>query len=415
MTTSDNFEAEDKNFQLTNMAQLQRWLPWLRMFRSFRIAIDYQKMLPALLAVVLWGGGRFLIEKFFSGEASPLHTGIRGGSTILSLPLNKTPVSSEMSFIEGTYRLTDSNIWPVDVIGRSLLQLTQSGTSTIWWSAWLQLLWGLAISSVLGGMIARMAAREFHGHGRSMLREGKYGMKQAPAALGAPLIALVSFGCLWSMHWIAGFLGRIPVLGEIALALSWGCFLLISLIMFLLLLGLLLGWPLMLAAVAVEKSDSFDALSRSFSYLLNRPWYALFLAVIAMGYGTVTYLFIQFATAIVISGSLSSIGAGLGQEVAETPQLLALLQSSEGYFNNGIANWLLHFWIGLAILVPAAYTFSFLWTSSTIAYFLLRRREDGTPLHEMNLDDSQTSKRLDLAVVGIPAAELREDGLGASG
>ncbi|MBT5018114.1 hypothetical protein OAF98_04240 [Planctomicrobium sp.] len=413
------FEESDQNFQITNVAQLQRWLPWLRMFRGFRIAIDYQKMLAAFFAVVLWGLVSSLLTFMLVGqnENSPSSITSRqfpvSQQIRFSNPQERIDVVRSMRSDPLTAVISRSNkvSWFYENVTQSILGLVTFHNYRWWWHAWLQLLWGLVIAAVFGGLISRMAAREFTGQGRSLIRDTKFSLKQAPIVLMAPLISLVSFALLWSINWISGFVGRIPVVGEIVLAICWGMFLLSGLILFLLLLGLILGWPLMVCSGAVEKNDTFDALSRAFSYLLNRPWYALFLTCIAFAYGSLTMLFVTFATSLTVTLSFSSVGAGLGQEISITSfnNLLVLKDLSQGYFENSFATKILGLWIGAALLIPAAYAFSFFWTSTTIGYFLLRRREDGTPLHEIELNDSQTQSRPELAVVGIPAAELREN------
>ena len=54
-----------------------------------------------------------------------------------------------------------------------------------------------------------------------------------------------------------------------------------GLLMALLLLGLLFGWPLMWGTISTEGTDSFDALSRSYAYLFQRPLHYLFYALVA--------------------------------------------------------------------------------------------------------------------------------------
>ena len=50
--------------------------------------------------------------------------------------------------------------------------------------------------------------------------------------------------------------------------------------MALLLLGLAFGWPLMWATISTEGTDSFDALSRSYAYVFQRPLRYLFYVVV---------------------------------------------------------------------------------------------------------------------------------------
>lgn len=72
-----------------------------------------------------------------------------------------------------------------------------------------------------------------------------------------------------------------------------------------------------------------------------------------------------------------------------------------------ISKSLLSFWGDVLRAVPVAFTFSFFWTAVTIAYFMLRLRDDGTPLYlvgGMPEDDYGDT----LPVVGIPATERRD-------
>src|SRR4051812_39068199 len=51
----------EERFYETNRAQLFRWLPWLHLFRAFRIALDTRKIvLGALAAFVLVQGDRLI-------------------------------------------------------------------------------------------------------------------------------------------------------------------------------------------------------------------------------------------------------------------------------------------------------------------------------------------------------------------
>ena len=54
------------------------------------------------------------------------------------------------------------------------------------------------------------------------------------------------------------------------------------------------GFNLMYPTVAVEGSDSFDAISRSFSYVFARPWRMLWYTVVAVVYGALCYLFVRY-------------------------------------------------------------------------------------------------------------------------
>lgn len=423
MSTRDEISVEDQKFLPTNVAQLQRWLPWLRMFRGFRIAIDYQKMFVSLLAVFVWMmGSHCLTLAFFDND--DLQRGNNPQSVVHQSQslLNPTTWGSQVWQTGNRHRFdpddpfsnfqieSNSISWPFARVMNSSLGLVNALSTRWWWYSWFQLLLGFAIAAVFGGSISRMAARELTGKGRSAIRDSKYAVKQFPAAFFAPLIALTGFVAIWIANWSVGFAGRIPVIGELLIGLFWLVFLLAGGVMAFLLVGLILGWPLMISSSAVEKNDAFDGLSRSFCYLLNRPWYAIFLAAIGAVYGSILLMFVEWMMQLSVAICLSSVGSGLGREVTifELPKLLHLRGLSDLMLENDFAAMLMRFWMGIASLIPIAFAFSFFWTSTTIGYLLLRRREDGTPLSEMDLTDSPEGQKPKLPVVGIPAAEKRE-------
>ena len=80
---------------------------------------------------------------------------------------------------------------------------------------------------------------------------------------GVGSAALVCAG-VGLLYWLPAGIGT--VLGGVLLFIP----LILGLVMAILLVGLLAGWPLMHASVAAEADDTLDALSRSFSYLNQR-------------------------------------------------------------------------------------------------------------------------------------------------
>ena len=111
---------------------------------------------------------------------------------------------------------------------------------------------------------------------------------------------------------VLGFVMRLDVLAFLA-ALAWPFVILLGLMMAVLLLGALVGWPLMWATVSVEGTDAFDALSRSYAYTYHRPWRLLWYVVFA-GFLAVASMFVVklFASSAIALGNWS-IGWGLDE------------------------------------------------------------------------------------------------------
>jgi len=84
------------------------------------------------------------------------------------------------------------------------------------------------------------------------------------------------------------------VAGPIIAGLLFILALLGGLVMTLVLVGLLGGLNLMYPTIGVEGSDSFDAISRSFSYVFARPWLMLWYTLVSLVYGALCFLFVRF-------------------------------------------------------------------------------------------------------------------------
>ena len=69
-------------------------------------------------------------------------------------------------------------------------------------------------------------------------------------------------------------------LGLLLAGLVWPLALVGGLLMGIFMLGLVFGWPLMWGAISTEGTDSFDALSRSYSYVYQRPYHYLFYSIV---------------------------------------------------------------------------------------------------------------------------------------
>src|SRR6185503_11482657 len=92
---------------------------------------------------------------------------------------------------------------------------------------------------------------------------------------------------------LAGAASSLPGIGPVFLVVTAAIFVLIlaaGFVMTLVLLGTFGGFNLMYPTIAVEGSDSFDAISRSFSYVYARPWRMVFYTVVAVVYGALTYM-----------------------------------------------------------------------------------------------------------------------------
>jgi hypothetical protein len=191
--------------------------------------------------------------------------------------------------------------------------------------------------------------------------------------------------------------------------------------MALVLLGLVGGFNLMYPTVAVEGSDSFDAISRSFSYVFARPWRMLFYTGVAIAYGALTYVFVRFFIWLMLAlthffvswwftrngdpGTVGEVFPHIWPEVAATP--LDSLTYSPHYeklkWSEDFAAGMISMWVYLVIGLLGAYAISFYFSANTIIYYLMRREVDATELEDVYVEESE-DEFADAAGTGTGAA-----------
>jgi hypothetical protein len=271
----------------------------------------------------------------------------------------------------------------------------------------LLLLGNLAIWAVFGGAITRMAAVQ-------VARKEKIGITEALRFTKARLISFFSaplFPVLFVMFVVLltiifGFFHLIPVIGDILVdGVFWFLIVLAGLVMAVILVGLV-GWPMMYATISTEGSDSFDALSRSYSYVYQSPWNYIWYSAVALVYGMIVIFFVGF---------MGSLTVYLGKwGVSQTPfttitdrkpeylfvyaptsfewrELLTGGNMTDAGFTwaNKVGAFLVAAWLYLIFLIVLGFGYSFFWCASTIIYLLMRRKVDDTELDEVYLEEEE--------------------------
>lgn len=274
-----------------------------------------------------------------------------------------------------------------------------------WLFATILLLWMLIVWSFLGGAIYRIAAVQFAREEKiSMGLALKFSAKRFLSFFSAPLIPIVVILGVAVLLMLGGLIGSIPVVGSLFLGIFFGVAILLGIGAAFMLIGLLAGWPLMYPTIAVEGSDSFDAVSRSFSYIFARPFRAVLYGVVAAVYGTITYLFVRFfaflallATHTFVKGGVIGGGEALS---ANADKLDEFWQRPEFWnlhvFNPYATNWwgdicgiLVSIWVLIVVGLVAAYLLTYFASSSTAIYYILRRRVDATDLDDVYVEEEE--------------------------
>lgn len=290
------------------------------------------------------------------------------------------------------------------------------------------IVWMLVVWGVIGGAITRMAIVQ-------VARNEKVGPAEAlrfvrariQSYVTAPLFPLVFLAGLAIFLLIFGLFEQIPLLGDILVAgLFWPVVLIFGLIMTVVLLGLV-GWPLMYATLSAEGSDSFDAISRSYSYVFQATWSYLFYGVLALLYGAVLVFFVGFLSSVMVYMGKWGISNGNLWQSREPSYLFMYAPTSFGWrdllleksdnvqqakviLNNGAEVYrnqlqpeyveklawynhfgaaLVSFWLTIFFMLVVGFGYSYFWTASSIIYLLMRQKVDDTEMDEIHMDDEE--------------------------
>ena len=246
----------------------------------------------------------------------------------------------------------------------------------------------LIIWSLFGAVITRSVAVRFACNQREEFRNlRQFVITKWGSYLGAVLMPMVGIAiCLvplwmiavfWSMNW------------TILVAIFFPIALIFAFFALILAVGLVLGWPLMFAAISTEGSDAFDAIGRAYSYVYQRPIQFFF-------YHGVNHVILWVGTlvvALIVQGIIS-----ISRTHGCFPESSALMVTKDS------AEFLLFFWSWLLEMLVVAFPFAYFWVSSTVIYFLLRRSCDATPLEEVYRMGASAVKRT------LPPVTKKDDG-----
>lgn len=308
-------------------------------------------------------------------------------------------------------------------------------------------IWTIIVWSIFGGAITRIAAVQIARGEKIGLGEAvRFTSKRLLSYVSAPLFPLAFVLFLLIFTVIYGWFFMIPILGDILLGgLFWPVPLIIGLIMAVTLVGLAVGWPLMAPTISTEGTDSWEAVSRSYSYVFQRPWQYVWYGLVGISYGAVVVFFIGFMGSFTVYMSKWAVNQTPGIKwTGRDPSFLfvysptsfgwrnLLLQGvtvdgkkivsdetgeidevvyrrylgdkdREGKVSPDALAWynkagamLVALWLGLLFLMLVGFGYSFFWSISTIIYLLMRRNVDAAELDEVYLEEDEQE--------GVPGA-----------
>ena len=398
--------------------------PFTNLFRAFRVAVHPSKLVLALAALLLiYFGGRFLdlvwADKHLVQPSDWMH--------VADLAEPEYPRGIFISLFDYEVRQVNYLAFQGGLAPEAIANflftgpkwlLTEHPLYFVLFTTWFLFVW-----SVFGGAIARIAAVHVARDEKISVRQAlRFSTNKLLSFLFAPLIPLLILLVIAAVIAAAGWvLFHIPYVGPIVAGLLFVLALVAGFVMALVLLGLIGGFNLMYPTIAVEGSDSFDAISRSFSYAFARPWRLLWYTLVALVYGALTYIFVRFFIYMVLALTHFSV-SWFFRDGGQPAQWFPVMWPGPGPFPEGVAGplvyrpdhdhlkWsesfgagLISFWVYLVIGLLGAYAISFYFSANTIIYYLMRREVDATELDDVYVEDTDDDFGEAVAAAGAPA------------
>jgi hypothetical protein len=373
---------------------MYRQVPWSRLAQALGISLGTKSLVLAALGLVLMQAGWWGLDQLFPQSAdvtpqatialvSDLESWSPWPSPAVVVPgVGMCPWDRSLRTVwllsssEGLWNALKTVAMPARSLTAPFVAVfrLRSDDSAIL-HAILAAVWGVLVWGVFGGAIARIAVvRSARGERIGLRSALGFALGKLPPLVGTPLSPFLAVGVFLAPCALMGLLYQVP--GQLGVALAGVLMvlpLLAGLVMALMLVGLGAGWPLMVATVAAEGEDAFDALSRSYSYVYQRPGrYALSIGL-AWLLGVVGLVVVGLFAALTVH--LAAWGLALG---APDDRLMNLL-GNQPVAADGFSASAHRAWLSVVQILAQGWVFSYFWTASALIYLRLRLDVDGTP------------------------------------
>ena len=374
--------------------------PWTIIFRTLPIATSFTVLALALFAVAATPMGWMLSEACLSPEVK--------ARKIEELRNNTSPY-------RGVFSDTPDGVEPLQMLGvritgprevfRQLVAPVKKMFSRdiglgeffyyLFGSLWTIAVWSFAGLGICRVSLLRLTRGEYAGLDDAF----EFAVDNWSKAFGAVLAPLLAVAVLCIPTFLLGLLlgGNIGVL---VVGMLWFIVVAISIVMGILLLGLLFGWPLMVASVACESQNSFDSMTRSFAYVLQRPFNYLCYALLAILFGGVAWLIVSSVADGMVGLTYWSVSWGANISSPDRIDQLVLgmpldvdgnpTEPSSMYAGRSAIS----FWNAVIKSLAAAFLYGLFWCLSSAVYLLLRKDVDQTEMDEIFLIDEKRTYTL---------------------
>ncbi len=355
------------------LSDLTSELLWPKLFRAPALALAPSRLIAGSICVFLLASVLQIIFIFAPTPSSEAP--------------NTTGFYAQLEGISNRFELTVRSI--VDsIFSLDPIALTQSIwlavitiRDMIMQSPLISLLVGvplIAILAITGGTISRSTAIEF-GQGRYAPREDTLGftLKRTRqfvcAVIGPVIICAIAFLIIA----LGGLLLSTPII-DILGAILYPIGLIMGIVATIVLCLHVFALPLIVPALAIEGTDAFDAVQRSYAYVISKPLRYIAYAAILLVLG----VFSAGIFTLVAEGSVAMTDWA-AQLIANPSTAQALDGQGELGATKNIAHTIILIVKAFIKFIVSGYLVSIFFTSSSLLYLFTRRINDGQDTSEV--------------------------------
>jgi hypothetical protein len=375
---------ESPSSHIVHEIQWSEALPWWLLFRAAGAAFSPSVILLAALgALATWAGWSVADSLGLAGGATAQAVATEMPATPPAPGLS--PSAHAVPVIRAAAQLLPAT--GGDVLRLVTLPFSPSATLRDAGGALARIGWFVLVWSIFGTAIVRHVVLSLVGEETPGLIGGlRYGSQHWLSAYNSVLFVLLGVLALSIPGALLGLFMRTDIGLAVAGAI-WPIVLAGAVVLAILAIGVIAAWPLMVATVGVERGDSFQAISTSFSYFYQRPLHVAFYAVVAL-----VVAIPAFAAAGVLAettGTLALWAASFGMGHDRTVAVLNGVQActADGGCSAPWGVKALAFWTRCLEWLLGSFGWGYFWSITTAAYLLLRQDVDSTELDEVVLDE----------------------------
>ena len=353
--------------------------PWWILLKAAGMAFAPTVLILATLATAgTWAGFSLL-------DSLGLPTGISTNAPVVDV--EQTTISLPTPS-HGVLPTLSSQVDQLPTPVRDLLLLLSTpwnplATSLQFAGSLIRCIWFLLVWSIFATAITRYVALRLVDEEQPSFRDAlRFGTQKWPATFNSAAFVFFGIVALAIPGALLGLVMRFDW-GLAVVGVLWPLILLGAVVLAILGIGLAAGWPLMVAAVGVERGDSFQAISTAFSYLYQRPIHFAFYGFISCVLAVLGFFAAGLFADTTVLFALWAGSFGMGHE--RTADVIGAMAKRGADPRWGIQA--LQFWTNSLRVLLSSFGWGFFWSIAPAIYLLLRQSVDAPELDEIVLEE----------------------------